>query len=144
MVAATEGLPAGAAPFVSILSSLRVHCQESLMAASLVYPYDRQHFLFKTVRYFSRKDGFIGEQQKIAICSQLPWRVKSKSHLPLKENTLCYREEKEVERAAVNRVMAFHWLSSCQERRGISAYCWALVTLQGMGAPPSGLPILSY
>ena len=118
-------------PWFPILSSLRVHrcgwlqplraCQQgqphlspswvssgftvrsSLMATSFVYPYDRKHFLFKTVRYFSRKDEFIWEQQKIAICGQLPWKLKSKSHLPVKENILCYREEKEVERAAVNK-----------------------------------------
>ena len=38
VVAATEGLPAGAAPFVSILSSLRVHCQEQLDGNILCLP----------------------------------------------------------------------------------------------------------
>ena len=55
-----------------------------------------------------------------------------------------YRAEKEVGRAVVNRAsVTFHWLSPCQERRGIFLLsCWALLSLQDVRASPSGLPTL--
>ena len=155
-------------PWFPILSSLRVHrcgwlqplraCQQgqphlspswvpsgftvrsSLMATSFVYPYDRQHFLFKTVKYFSRKDGFIWEQQKIAICGQLPWRLKSKSHLPVKENTLCYREEKEVERAAVNRVHGFSLVEFLPGKKRSLCLLLGFCHIAGHGSSPFWSP----
>lgn len=36
-----------------------------------------------------------------------------------KEGKYCYRGEKEVGRAIVNKVIFFHWLCPCHERRGI-------------------------
>ena len=53
-----------------------------------------------------------------------------------------YRGEKEVGRAIVDKEsVAFHWLSPCQERR-LSSSCSALLLLQGVRAPPAGLPTL--
>ena len=49
-----------------------------------------------------------------------------------------YREEKEAGGMQQTKSLAFHWLSPCQERSS----CWAALSLQGVRAPPSGLPTL--
>ena len=60
-----------------------------------------------------------------------------------KGRRMLYRVEKEVGRTIVNKVSkAFQWLSTCQGRTGLSSSCWALLSLQGVRTPPSGLPAL--
>ena len=49
-----------------------------------------------------------------------------------------YGEEKEAGGLQQTKSLAFHWLSPYQERSS----CWAALSLQGVRAPPSGLPTL--
>ena len=54
-----------------------------------------------------------------------------------KENVFIERKRK-LEGLQQTKSLAFHWLSACQER----SRCWATLSLQGVTAPPSGLPTL--
>ena len=54
-----------------------------------------------------------------------------------KENVFIERKRK-LEGLQQTKSLAFHWLRACQER----SPCWAALSLQGVRAPPSGLPTL--
>ena len=73
----------------------------------------------QTALYFSSKDRFIWDQQRITIWGLQQWRPHANSH-PTREGESFYKEEKEVGSSIVNKEsMAFYWLSPCQERRGV-------------------------
>lgn len=53
-----------------------------------------------------------------------------------------YRGDKEVERALIDKeVMTFHWLSSCQKRRGIF-FLLSCAIMAGQDISPSASPTL--
>lgn len=75
--------------------------------------------------YFSSKNGFIGDQQRIVI---VMWWVLCKSLQQRKRNSI--QGEKEVGGASTNKeIIVFHWLTYCWERR-VFFSCWALLSSQ--------------
>ena len=73
-------------------------------------------------KYFSSKDGLIQDQQRIASQALHPWWVEVHpcTSPSRQEKKTFYGEGKEGEKAGINKeFVAFHWLSPCQERRGV-------------------------
>ena len=91
-----------------------------------------------TVRYFSSKHALFQDRQNCSSGSADTGSLGSPV-MQGRENTLTERRGRW--EALVNkRFVAFHWRHPYQE--GKSSSCWAPLSLQGLRAPPSGLPIL--
>lgn len=72
--------------------------------------------LKRTAQYFSSKDGFIQDQQRIEIQGLQPWQAACKSPHE-RGKRLLFQGKRGLWRATVNKEsMVFYWLSLCQEK----------------------------
>lgn len=91
----------------------------------------------QTARYFSSKDGFIWDQERIEIQGLQPWLAKHKSLT----GQGFYREEKEFGKAIVNKEsMALLWLSLCQEEEEVFFFLLGSAITTGRDSSPFWFP----
>ena len=94
----------------------------------------------QAANYFSSKDGFILDQQRIAIQSLQWWRAVCKSPHS-KGNSILYRGKKSWEGYHKPRILAFsvtqYWPG---RKRSLYSSCWALLSWQGMRVLSSDHP----
>ena len=74
-------------------------------------------------------------------CSLGSPTMQSHVQVPIQggKETTFIKGQKKLRTRGNSESMAFHWLSPCQEGRGLPSSCWALASSQPVRASPSGL-----
>ena len=85
-----------------------------------------------SARYFSSKDGFVQDQQRVEIQGLQPQCPREGE---------CFYRGGSWKGLSKQRVHGFSLAESLPGKR-FSSSCWALLSSQGMRAPPSGLSLM--